>query len=210
MGELFGSYDPLTANAFYYPGFNSIYITLGFMSCYPGASTLSATDLFADYGWVVAHEISHGFDSSGIYYDQNGKYYDKGWFSAADQSAYDDRTKAVNNFYNGYEVMPGSGTNGKTVLGEAIADINGLHLVMEVSKEKTGFDYERFFKRCADHYGDYASRYTYTSQLASDEHPFGRARVNLAFMTIDEWHEAFSSQEGDAMYVAPEDRIRIW
>ncbi len=210
MKEMFSSYDPLTANAFYYPGFNSVYITLGYMSCYPNAGTSNDVDLYSGYGWVVAHEISHGFDSSGIYYDDAGVYHEEGWFSEKDQAAYNDRTSAIANFYTGYEVMPGQVSNGKTVITEACADINGLHLVMEVVKSIPGFDYEKFFINCAHNFGDYASTYTYTSALASDEHPFGRARVNLAMMSIDEWHDTFGTKEGDNMWVEPEDRPVIW
>ena len=210
LEQLYSSYDPLTANAFYYPGLNSIYITLGYMSCYPGAGSASELQLLSDYGWVIAHEISHGFDSSGIYYDDHGVYQKNGWFNKADQDAYNARTKAISDYYNGYETMPGQETNGKTVITEACADINGLHLVMEVAKGINDFDYRQFFINCADNFGSYASQYTYTSALASDEHPFGRARVNLAMMSIDEWHQTFESKEGDGMWVAPEDRIAIW
>ena len=210
LKRLFSSYDPLTANAFYYPSLNAIYITLGYMSCYPNARSANELQLLSDYGWVVAHEISHGFDSSGIYYDDQGVYHKKGWFNTDDQNAYNARTKAVQNYYDGYEVMPGKETNGKTVLTEACADINGLHLVMEVAKGINDFDYRQFFINCADNFGDYASQYTYTSALASDEHPFGRARVNLAMMSIDEWHQTFETKEGDGMWIDPSERIAIW
>ncbi len=210
LATTFASYDPLTANAFYYPSLNAIYITLGYMACYDNARSADDLQLYSDYGWVVAHEISHGFDSNGINYDQNGTYYKKGWFKDADQKAYSTRTKAVSNYYDGYEVMPGQATKGSTVITEAIADINGLHLVMEAVKNKSNFDYRQFFINCADNFGSYSSRYTYTAELASDEHPFGRARVNLAMMAIDEWHTAFETKPGDNMWVAPEDRILIW
>lgn len=210
LATTFSAYDPLTANAFYYPSLNAIYITLGYMACYDNAGSANDLQLYSDYGWVVAHEISHGFDSSGIYYDQDGKYYKKGWFNSADQNAYSARTKAVANYYDGYEVMPDTATKGSTVITEAIADINGLHLVMEAVKNKSNFDYRQFFINCADNFGAYSSKYTYTSELATDEHPFGRARVNLAMMAIDEWHTAFETKPGDNMWVAPEDRILVW
>ena len=81
---------------------------------------------------------------------------------------------------------------------------------MEAVKNKSNFDYRQFFINCADNFGAYSSKYTYTSELATDEHPFGRARVNLAMMAIDEWHTAFETKPGDNMWVAPEDRILVW
>ncbi|MCR5348622.1 MAG: hypothetical protein K6E59_03330 [Bacilli bacterium] len=202
--------DPLTANAFYMPSFNGIYITLGYMACYDGAAEMNELDLLSSYGWVASHEISHGFDSNGIYYNEKGEYQEDGWFVGKDKTAYANRCKAVTKFYNGYEVMTNQGTPGSTVNTEAIADINGLHLCMEVAKGFEGFDYAQFFINCADHFGDYASQYTYAMSLASDEHPFGRCRVNRAVSCMDEFYEAFDVVVGDGMYVAPEDRIVIW
>ncbi len=205
-----GSMNPLEANAFYAPSYNGINITLGFMACYDDAFEMTRQELLENYGWVVAHEISHGFDSSGIYFDEKGEKHAEGWFLEADQVAYSARCKGVSDYYNGYEVMPNKATEGATVLTEAIADINGLHLCMEVAKDIDDFDYQSFFIANAEHFASYASAYTYSSALASDEHPFGRARINLAVMAVDEFHTAFGTKEGDNMYVAPADRIAIW
>ena len=205
-----GMMDPLTANAFYAPSYNGINITLGFMTCYPNPGTATEQELLENYGWVVGHEISHGFDSSGIYFDQDGGNHKEGWFLEADADAYTERCKGVAAFYDKYEVLPEQGTPGTTVMTEAIADINGLNIVMEVAKDIADFDYNHFFVSQAQHYASYASQYTYTSQLASDEHPFGRARINCAFRALNEFHETYGTEEGDNMYVAPADRIAIW
>ena len=205
------SMDPLTANAFYMPSYNGINITLGYMACYDGAGDATEQKLLEDYGWVVGHEISHGFDSNGIFYDEKGVRHEEGWFEPADQDAYSARCKNVADYYDGYEVLPEVGTDGNTVKTEAIADINGLHTALEVAKGVENFDYEHFFIAIAQNFASYSSQYTYTAAgLAADEHPFGRARVNLAVKAMDEWHEAFGTQEGDSMWVAPEDRICIW
>ena len=203
--------DPLMANAFYAPSFNGINITLGYMACYDRAGDADDQKLVEDYGWVVAHEISHGFDSNGIYFDENGKRHEEGWFNPEDLDAYTLRCKGIADYYDGYEVMPEQKTPGKTVMTEAIADINGLHTALEFAKTVENFDYAHFFTAAAKNFASYASQYTYVAAgLAADEHPFGRARVNLAFKAMDEWHEAFGTEPGDAMYVAPTDRVKIW
>lgn len=202
--------DPLTANAFYMPSYNGINITLGYMACYAGAGQATKQKLLEDYGWVVGHEISHGFDSNGIEFDESGNKPEGGWFQKEDFDAYLFRCKDVSDYYKGYEVMPERATEGSTVVTEAIADINGLHIALEVAKNLSDFDYRSFFIAQAKHFASYSSQYVYAGNLASDEHPFGRARVNLAVQTVDEWHEAFETKEGDNMYVTPADRIRIW
>ena len=211
FGDYVKTINPLTANAFYMPARNGLDITLGYMAAYDDADKMATSDLFASYGWVVGHELSHGFDSNGIYYDENGNKPAEGWFLPEDQEAYSARCLNVSSYYDGYEVMPEKATNGKTVITEAIADINGLHLTMEMAKEVENFDYEAFFIKAAQNFASYASQYTYSAGgLAADEHPFGRARVNLAVKAMDEFHETFGTAEGDAMWVAPEDRIAIW
>ncbi|MBQ7250186.1 MAG: hypothetical protein IJS37_02460 [Bacilli bacterium] len=209
--QAFALSDPLTANAFYMPSYNAINITLGYMACYDGAGEASFQKLLEDYGWVVGHEISHGFDSNGIYYDEKGTKHAEGWFLPEDADAYSLRCRDVADYYDGYEVMPEQKTDGTTVMTEAIADINGLHTALEAAKGVSDFDYAHFFEANAKHFASYSSQYTYVGNgLAADEHPFGRARVNLAMKAMDEWHEAFGTKEGDAMWVAPEDRIAIW
>jgi len=47
-------------------------------------------------------------------------------------------------------------------------------------------------------------------QLVSDPHSPERARVDVPMRNIDAFYEAFGLKPGDKMYVAPEDRVRIW
>jgi putative endopeptidase len=35
-------------------------------------------------------------------------------------------------------------------------------------------------------------------------------RANGAVRNVPEWYQAFDVQEGDALYLAPEDRVKIW
>ncbi|MEG0125852.1 MAG: M13-type metalloendopeptidase, partial [Clostridia bacterium] len=42
------------------------------------------------------------------------------------------------------------------------------------------------------------------------KHPLGRSRVNAAIASLDVFYECFEVNPGDAMYVAPEDRVKIW
>jgi putative endopeptidase len=47
-------------------------------------------------------------------------------------------------------------------------------------------------------------------QVVSDPHSPRQYRVNGPVRNIDAWYEAFGVKPGDALYVAPEQRVRIW
>jgi len=47
-------------------------------------------------------------------------------------------------------------------------------------------------------------------QVVSDPHSPRQYRVNGPVRNIDAWYEAFGVKPGDALYVPPEKRVRIW
>jgi len=202
--------DPMEANAFYIPSLNQICITMGYMSSYRPIAEMSMEEKLACYGWVVGHEMSHGFDANGVQYNANGDKQDD-WWSVKDQKAYDKRTEAMIKFYDGVEVMPGQKTPGKTVITEAVADVTGINVCLDIASKTQGFNYKDFFTRAAQNFGAVTTQYIYANGgLAGDEHPFGRARVNRCFQTLDKFYSAVGIKEGDNMYVAPKDRPAVW
>ncbi|MBE6134816.1 MAG: M13 family metallopeptidase [Erysipelotrichaceae bacterium] len=201
---------PLTGNAYYAANYNGMVITLGYIAAYPSILTMSEEDKLATFGWVVGHELSHGYDSTGVYFDKDGNRVRSSIFTRSDLLNYLNRVDAVASFYDGYEVMPGRPTNGKTVVDEAVADINGLNVALDISKQINGFDYKAFFRKGASSFASYATQAYYASSVESDVHPFGRARVNCAFATLDKFHETFETKEGDGMYVSPAARIVVY
>jgi putative endopeptidase len=47
-------------------------------------------------------------------------------------------------------------------------------------------------------------------QLVGDSHSPGMIRAIAPLRNIDAWYEAFGVKPGDKLYIAPEDRVRIW
>jgi putative endopeptidase len=47
-------------------------------------------------------------------------------------------------------------------------------------------------------------------QVVSDPHSPRRFRVLGPTRNIDAWYDAFGVKPGDAMYLPPEQRVRIW
>ena len=46
--------------------------------------------------------------------------------------------------------------------------------------------------------------------IVADEHGPGPLRGVVPFQMQDEFYETFGIKEGDAMYIAPENRVRLW
>ena len=47
-------------------------------------------------------------------------------------------------------------------------------------------------------------------RLTCDSHSYSEARCNAILRNFDAWYEAFDIQQGDAMYLVPEERVKIW
>lgn len=99
--------------------------------------------------------------------------------------------------------------NGDIVTGEACADITGFRCMINLSKKKPGFDYDKFFKA-------YAKLWMCKDKLQivylknTDVHPQSVHRVNAVLQQYPEFLEFYDINEGDRMYLAPCDRVVIW
>ena len=82
--------------------------------------------------------------------------------------------------------------------------------MMSIASEIPGFDYDIFFRSFAEQYAVTGSRQGVIRYLLPDVHPMGRCRVNKLLSLLDEFYTTYDIKEGDAMYVAPEDRPYVW
>ena len=199
---------PQTINAFYDPSNNGISILAGIMQkpfYDPDAS--EATNLGA-IGVVIGHEISHAFDSSGSQYDANGNY--NPWWTEDEYLTYTDMCQKIIDYYDVFpSVETGSTVDGALTITENIADLGGMYAVTQI----IGHDKDALQEAFISYANMWAEKMTYeyaSMLLMLDVHSPGRARVNAVVSSMDAFYEAFDIQEGDGMYVAPEDRVGIW
>ncbi|WP_416383600.1 M13-type metalloendopeptidase [Pseudomonas sp. BJa3] len=47
-------------------------------------------------------------------------------------------------------------------------------------------------------------------QLVNGTHSPGHIRSFAPLRNIDAWYDAFGVKPGDPLYIAPQDRVRIW
>jgi len=80
------------------------------------------------------------------------------------------------------------------------------------AEELDGYSGEqRFFMSWAQVWRNlWASEEAQRNRLINDPHSPPDYRVNGVVRNIDQWYEAFDIGEDDALYLAPEDRVRIW
>jgi predicted metalloendopeptidase len=209
---------PQMVNAYYSPTMNEI----GFPAArlQPPFFQLNADDAinYGAVGGVIGHEISHGFDDSGSQYDGDGNMVN--WWSDDDRAAFDARTSVLVEQFANFEPIEGMFVNGELTLGENIGDLSGVAMAYrayinsldgEEAPVIDGFTGpQRFFIGYAmSRKGKYRDERT-ISQLASDPHSPLKYRVNGPYPNIDAFHEAFETQEGDGMWLPPDERVRIW
>ncbi len=201
--------SPQTVNACYNPSFNDITITAAILQIpHTYSSSASYEENLGGIGIVIGHELSHAFDKYGSQFDENGNAVN--WWTDEDAAAFDERCKAVIDFYDGQESAPGITTNGELTLTENTADMGGLSVATELASRNENFDYKKMFETWAQLWLDVSYR-QYLEQLSMiDVHSAAEVRVNRLFETSDKFFETYGITEDDGMWVAPEDRVSIW
>ena len=69
---------------------------------------------------------------------------------------------------------------------------------------------QRFFLAWAQVWRSTQREENYRNRLRTDSHSPEEYRVNGVVRNLDEWYAAFGVKPGDAMYLPPEKRVRIW
>lgn len=209
---------PQMVNAYYNPAMNEIVFPAAIL--HPPFFDLNAEDArnYGAIGAVIGHEIGHGFDDQGSKYDGDG--YLKNWWTKEDRKQFESRTDRLVSQYDGFEALPGQFVDGELTLGENIGDLGGVAIAyraygMSLNGEKSpiidGFTgAERFFLGFAQ-----AWRSKYRDQalellIRSNPHSPPVFRVNGVVSNIDSFYETFGVNQGDAHYLPPEERVKIW
>lgn len=200
------SMTPQTVNAYYNPGNNEIVFPAAILqSPFYDADGDDAKNL-GGIGYVIAHEISHAFDANGALYDEYGNY--NVWWTEEELAKYNELSQSIINYYENYEVA-GMKVNGSLTLSENIADLGAMTCITSILGENTK-DLQEAFSQLAY---IWASEETVAYQmylLNNDTHAPNKVRVNAVLSASDAFYEAYTIEETDGMYVAPENRVGIW
>ncbi|KXT77867.1 M13 family metallopeptidase [Streptococcus sp. DD13] len=194
-------------NAYYNPQQNQIVFPAAILQAPFYSIEQSASANYGGIGAVIAHEISHAFDSNGAAFDEHGNL--KNWWKPEDYEAFTARTQRVVDQFEGQDSY-GAKVSGKLTVSENIADLGGIAAALEAAKKEADFSAEEFFTNFARIWRMKA-RPEYMQMLAKvDVHAPAKLRTNIQLPNFADFHETFGIQEGDGMWRAEADRVIIW
>ncbi|GAA0757463.1 putative endopeptidase [Erythromicrobium ramosum] len=211
---------PQTVNAYYNSVKNEIVFPAGILQQPFFALSNDIAVNYGAIGGVIGHEMGHGFDDQGSKSDATGML--RNWWTDTDRAAFDKLGDRLVAQYNSFCPLDEGKTcvNGRLTLGENIGDVGGLSMAYRAYKIATkGMDVpvidgltgdQRFFLAWAQVWRSTQREANYRNRLVTDSHSPEEYRVNGVVRNLDEWYDAFGVKPGDAMYLPPEERVRIW
>ena len=197
---------PQTINAMYDPLNNEIIFPAAILQApfYDSDNSYGAN--LGGIGFVIAHEVSHAFDSSGALYDEYGNY--NVWWTDEELAEYKKMSQSIVDYYSNYEMM-GVHVHGDLTLMENIADLGAMTCITSIIGDDAKALDEAFGQMTYNWASeDTASFMMYL--LNTDTHSPNKVRVNAVLSSCDAFYEIYDIKETDGMYVAPEDRVGIW
>ena len=208
---------PQIVNALNIPLQNALNFPAGILEppfYHPGADPAAN---YGAIGAVIGHEVSHSFDNLGSTFDSQGRL--RNWWTPADLAKFNSAGDALVAQYNGYEALPGLRLNGRQTLSENIADVAGLAAAYDAYKASLGgkeapvidgFTGDQpFFTAYAQAWASKMREATLRGRIATHGHAPGQYRA-LTVRNIDPWYKAFDVKPGDKLYLAPENRVKVW
>lgn len=210
--------SPLEPNAYYDPVLNEINLMAGILQAPFFDPEADDAANYGGIGALVAHEISHAFDTTGSQFDSRGVQRD--WWTPSDHAAFDAFSARMVARFGAIEVLPGARVDGKLTLSENIADLMGLQLAWRAWRSTLGGQAapvvaglsgeQRFFMAYARQWAVKRRDERTRQLLATDPHAPAPLRANIPAMQLDGFHDAFSTRPGDRMFVPAGDRLRAW
>ena len=209
---------PQTVNAYYNPPLNEIVFPAAILQ--PPFFNLEADEAvnYGAIGAVIGHEIGHGFDDQGSTFDGDGKL--RNWWTDQDRAEFERRTGKLVDQYSAFAPFEDLNVNGEFTLGENIGDLGGVSiglLAYQLSLEGReapvidGFSgVQRVFLGWGQVWRRKYRDEELRRRIATDPHSPSEYRTNGVVRNIPEFYEAFDVAEGDALYLPPEERVKIW
>lgn len=220
---------PQTVNAYYNPIMNEIVFPAAILQPPFFDADADPAWNYGGIGAVIGHEIGHGFDDQGSKYDGSGRL--NNWWTDTDREEFNKRTKALIDQYSAYvpaqfDADSPHHVNGELTLGENIGDLGGISIGLkayEIACQRAGFasahdvpvlagltGIQRVLLSYARIWQEKRRDELMIQRVATDPHSPAEFRCNGVVKNVDAFAQAFDVQPGDELYLAPEDRVRIW
>jgi putative endopeptidase len=168
-------------------------------------------------GSVIGHEISHSFDDQGALFDAAGRL--ENWWTKDDFAHFEASSAQLVRQYDGYRPFPDLAVNGRQTVSENIADVAGLAAAFDAyrlslgGKEAPAFHGlsgdQQFFISFAQSWRTKFREPALRQRIVTDGHAPAEYRADTV-RNLDPWYDAFSVKPGQALHLAPKDRVRVW
>jgi len=215
--------NPAVVNAFYSPLENSIQFPAGILQ---GVFFNSNRPSYLNYGaigWVIGHEITHGFDDQGRQFDKNGNLVN--WWNPNTTRRYMNKAQCMVKQYSNYRVAEAGNLsiNGINTLGENIADNGGIkeaynaYNYWAVSKGEEsllpGLNFTQrqlFWISAANVWCSVHRPQALEMSILTGAHSPDRYRIVGTFSNIPQFADDFQCRRGSKMNPRVEDQCTVW
>ena len=177
----------------------------------------NAANNYGAIGAVIGHEISHSFDDQGSQFDATGRL--ANWWTPEDFAHFKAASARLVAQYNAYHPFPDLAVNGQLTLSENIADVAGLSAAYDAYRLSLGGKSalmrqgltgdQQFFISFAQSWRDKFREPLLRQLIVTDGHSPSEYRADTA-RNIDAWYDVFRVKPGQALYLSPGDRVRLW
>ena len=209
---------PQTVNAYYNSSLNEIVFPAAILDAPFFDPNADAAVNYGGIGAVIGHEMGHGFDDQGRKTDGNGEQRD--WWTEQDAEAFKARASDLVEQYSAFEPLPGTFLNGQLGLGENIGDLTGVTMAYKAYKRSLNGEPapvidgltgdQRFFMAYAQIWQIKFRDEALLNQVSTGPHSPGKYRANGIVRNFGLWYDAFNVTPEEALYLAPEKRVKIW
>ena len=217
--------SPQTVNAVNLPVMNAINFPAAILQPpYFDARRPSVMD-YGAIGATIGHEISHSFDDQGAQFDASGRL--QNWWTPEDLAHFRASAAQLAAQFDAYRPFPDLSVNGRQTLSENVADVAGLaaaydgyRLALQEPAPTTaapaaaglvpGFGADQlFFLSFAQSWRQKIREPALRQRIVTDGHAPAEYRADTV-RNLDPWYQAFDVKPGQALYLDPQDRVRMW
>jgi len=208
---------PQTVNAVNLPAMNALNFPAAILQSPDFDPAAPAAMNYGAIGATIGHEISHSFDDQGALFDATGRLRD--WWTADDFAHFQASAAQLVREFDAYRPFPDLVVNGRQTLSENIADVAGLAVAYDAYVHSLngqsapvvdGFTGDQmFFLAFAQSWRSKSREAALRRQILTDGHAPAQYRADTA-RNIDTWYAAFGVKPGNALYLSPDDRVRMW
>lgn len=202
--------DPQEINASPIFQTNSIEVLAGILQPPYFSEHASDAENYGGIGLVMAHELTHGFDTSGRQFNADGVMQD--WWTKPSAKNYLSRVSCLENQYSNYQIIPELYVNGDLTITENIADNGGLKLAYQAFKladpKSSKSDDQDFFLSFSQPFCTKATDQYWRDSINNNPHSPSEFRVNGSVSNNSYFSQVFSCKPGEPMN--PAKRCGVW